>query len=91
MTREKFSECIEECGFRKCYDEGTMSLFERGGIYLFLFLDKVSDSKDNPSFSFSYESISLVRSRRGTFEIESLSGSSITLQEEDDIEIGCMG
>lgn len=91
MTREKFIACIEKCGFRKCYDEGTMSLFERGGIYLFLFDDKVCGSRENPFLSFSYSDIKTLRFRRGSFEIELFSSPSLTLFEDDDIKIGCMG
>lgn len=91
MTKEKFVECLISSGFRLCYSEGDMTLFERGGIYLFLFEDEVRDSKDNPSFSIPYGCIKLIRSRRGSFEIENLSGESVTLLEEEDDEIGCMG
>lgn len=91
MTKEKFEECLISGGFRLCYDEGEVRLYEKGGIYLFLFDNFVSDSRNNPSFSILYCDIKLIRSRRGSFEIETLAGEDITLLEEEDDEIGCMG
>lgn len=91
MTKEKFTESLISSRFRECYSEGGYTLYERDGFYLFLYPERVTDSPLTPTWSLSYEEIKLTRSRIGYFEIEPISGSSVTFTKEDDIEIGCMG
>ena len=91
MTREKFIESITSSRYRLCIEETDYSLYERDGIYLFVFDTYVTDALTMPSFTLSFSDIALIRVRKGYFEIETVAGDSFFLTVEDDIEIGCMG
>ncbi len=72
-------------------EEADYSLYERDGIYLFVFDSYVTDALTMPSFTLPFSDIALIRVRKGYFEIETVSKESFSLTSDDDIEIGCLG
>ena len=92
MTRERFAESIESQGWISVDQNGEAELWEREGAFFFLFPDKVSESLQGEGWSVMIADVRTTRSRRHYHEIECFDGRVIvTLSEDDDIEIGCMG
>ena len=91
MTEEKFRESLISSGFRECPAGDGYTLYERDGNYIFAYQDYIAESSTGCGWKYSYSDIRLVRSRKGWFEIEMADGSSLTLEKEDEMEIGCMG
>lgn len=92
MTRDRFVESIKSQGWTYASDNGYAELWEREGAFFFLFPDKVCESLYGEGWSVRLEDIKTTRSRRHYHEIESSDNRVIvTLSEDDDAEIGCMG
>lgn len=92
MTRDRFVESIKSQGWICASDNGNAELWEREGAFFFLFPDKVCESLYGEGWSVRLEDIKTTRSRRHYHEIESSDNRVIvTLSEDYDAEIGCMG
>ena len=92
MTKERFVESISNSGWNQVNSDDGNELWEREGVFIFLFDDHISDSIYQGTWSVCYSDIKTTRSRRHYYEIEKTDGMTIVvLSEEDDMEIGCMG
>ena len=91
MKKESFVESIEKQGWNRLDAQEDVELWEREGVFFFLFVVALSSSRNKSDWVIPFSDIRVTRSRRHFFEIEKADGSSIVVLSEEDDEIGCMG